>query len=319
MPPVVRTRVVALLASAGVAAALIAGSAHATTGAGAGLPAPKTHIDPGVMGPFVGLYELSRVERRAKIISSEIAIDYTELPPQYPIGRIAIRSYDAEGRQSSFQATLYGFTGEKDVHANILSQGDNALIGGLTLRNPTVAGVEGTLELDGEKYEVAYKRFDDDDGPPEATRVVQTGPRFVRATDPGWGPAASAAGTWNIVNGSPDPGAGSGVFASVVRLARTVGTGTNGAPTGGSLKVVDASGKQSATLDVQRPGGLQRLFLTDLKSGGSSRSAVVHSGSAGGPAVGTLKGTFTSGELDLTLDVDGHKTDLVLQRTAAAG
>jgi hypothetical protein len=41
----------------------------------------------------------------------------------------------------------------------------------------------------------------------------------------------------------------------------------------------------------------------------------VHQGDASGPEIGTLKGVLANGELDLTLTVDGKKTDLVLRQT----
>jgi len=309
---------VRLIASIAVAALVVVlgwAPASATTGAGAGLPAPKTHVDPGVMGPYVGLFELTHVERRARIITSEIAIDYTELPPAYPIGRIVVRSYDADGRQATFQGTLYSFTGEKDVHADILSQGDNSVVGGLTLRDPTADSVKGTLEFQGQSFEVAYRRYDDDDGRPEETRVIQTGPSFVSATKTGWGKdPADAIGDYDLVNGVADPGAGAGVFAPAVRYARSL-TGASGAPTDGSLTVEDDGGTLTGELKVDRPEGAQTYALTDLKWGGSSRSAVVHQGDASGPEVGTLKGVLANGELDLTLTVDGKKTDLVLRQT----
>lgn len=308
---------VRVVATAGAAVALAVGigwaPASATTGAGAGLPAPKTHVDPGVMGPYVGLFELSRVERRARIISSEIAIDYTELPPAYPIGRITVRSYDPDGRQASFTGTLYSFTGEQDVRADILSQGDNAKVGSLALRDPTAKGVTGTLELEGERYEVAYRRYGDDDGRPEVPRVTQTGPNFVKAITPGWGPhPAAAAGPYGLVNGTPDPGAGAGVFAPAVRYARSL-TGASGAPSDGQLLVQDDGGTLTGSLRLERPEGTQTMAVTDLRWGDSSRSAQVHQGDASTPVIGTLKGVSANGELDLELVVDGKTTDLVLR------
>jgi hypothetical protein len=312
---VVRRFVVPILAVAGIAVSLAAIPATATTGAGAGLPPPKTYVDPRVMGNYVGLFEINKVERRARVIGGEIAIDYTELPPAYPIGRIALRRYDSEGRQSSMTATLYAFEGAKDgksVHGEILSQGDNSVIGEIKLFNPKEDSLDGTITLDGQSFDVSFDRYDDDDGPPPDTRVVQVGPRFVKATKPGWGKDPKAvAGEWDLVNGTPDPGAGSGPYAPLVRVAQSLVTGTS-APSSGTI-AVDDQDPQTATLTLEKASGEQKLYLTDLKWDDASRSAVVRRDSATGPEVGNLNGTQTSGELDLTLNLDGKKSDLVFQ------
>jgi len=308
-----RTRVSFVLLTALSLALSVAGTAQATTGAGAGLPPPNVYIDPRVMGRYVGLFELTQVDRRAKITGAEIAIDYTELPPQYPIGRISVRGYDADGRQTSYQANLYKFQGKDAVRAQILNQGDNSVMGHLVLYDPTEKGSKGILEIDGQKYRIAMNRYDDDDGPPPNQKVVQTGPRFDHATQAGWGDsAAAAAGTYSLVNTVTDPGLSAGPFAAVVRVAQGV-SGSSTAPSDGQLTVENDGGDLSGTLELDRSSGTETVYLSNFQWGGASRSADVHSGSATGPEVGTFQGTFTDGELSGTLTVNGAKTDLELQ------
>jgi hypothetical protein len=274
------------------------------------------YIDPRVMGRYVGLFELTHVDRRAKIIGAEIAVDYTELPPQYPIGRITVRGYDADGRQTSYTANLYKFVGKDSVHAEVLNQGDNSVMGHLILSHPTGKGADGVLQIDGQDYAIKLNRYDDDDGPPPDQKVVQTGPRFDHATKAGWGDSdAAAAGTYSLVNGATDPGLSAGPFAAVVRYAQGV-SGATGAPSDGTLTVRGGGSGLQGTLTLERPSGTQTVALTNFKWGGASRSADVHSGSASGPKVGTFEGTFTDGELSGTLTVNGAKTDVELQHDA---
>src|ERR1700712_3190761 len=98
-----------------------------------------------------------------------------------------------------------------------------------------------------------------------------------------------------------------------VRIARTLDAKAAIAPTGGSLAVAKKGGDLVGTMVVQRPDSTQTLYLTNLKYGGASRGADVHSGSATGPKVGTFKGTVVDGELAGTVTVGATSTDVTFK------
>ena len=53
-------------------------SVLATTGNAEGFPPPKVRVDPSIGDLYIGRFYLSRVERRAGLISAVLDIDYTE-------------------------------------------------------------------------------------------------------------------------------------------------------------------------------------------------------------------------------------------------
>ncbi|HEY4278214.1 MAG TPA: hypothetical protein VGM91_08350 [Conexibacter sp.] len=272
---------------------------------------PKHQPDTNVMAHYIGLFELTSVDRRAKITGAEIAVDYTELPPQWPLGRIAVRGVDPNGQQTSWTGAIYNWRGKGTVSAQILNQGDLSVMGHIRMYDPTARNTEGYLELDGRWYHFTANRYDDDDGPPPDPHVTQTGPRFTQANDAGW--PRGATGAYTMTNVATDPGAGAGVFAPVVRLTRSLDTGGSTAPTGGSLSVSGSGASLQGTMRVERPSTDETYYLTTFKSGGISRSAELHTGSASGPTVGVFKGTLVDGELAGAITVDGKSTDVSFQ------
>jgi hypothetical protein len=309
-----RRKVISAAAGLGAAAAvaLFVPGAVATTGDGTGLKPPQSQPEQKLMSQYIGLFEVDKIDRRARISGAEIAVDYTELPPVWPYGHIVVRGYDADGKQTSWTGALYNFAAKGDhITGEILNQGDLSIIGHIEFFNPSAEHVNGYIKVDGQSYQFHANKYDDDDGPPPDQHVVQTGPTFKSATQPGWeGAASSVVGRYSIVNAATDPGAGSAIFAPIVRLTKTVGTEASNAPTGGSLNITGTGTNLTGVLKLQRMGTGQTYYLSSLKSGGTSRSAEVHTGSASGPSVGTFKGTLVSGELTGTITTGSQKTDI---------
>ncbi|HEX6526895.1 MAG TPA: hypothetical protein VF070_43805 [Streptosporangiaceae bacterium] len=101
-------RVVTLLAAAVIAAAaMLAGSAHATTGDTYVLPPSRYVLPPQVMSQFFGSYRLTSVGRGAKLYAADIFITSNSYDDMYGGGEFY--GYDNTGAQTSWTNILYDF------------------------------------------------------------------------------------------------------------------------------------------------------------------------------------------------------------------
>jgi hypothetical protein len=323
---------VCAIAAVVLTTAVGADRARGTTGA-TGLPQPKEVVPRAIGDRFTGRYLLTGVDRRAKVISGELAIEWTHTDKPFLLGFLLLFKYDQDGRQSSFVSNAYPFSYKSGkLSATLAAPGSGAGLGRLTLRLPTgpdeQAGRLG-LAAGGDQdddagaapakaYNVTFRRREES---ASATAVLppadQTdGAAPARPTRAGLGPKDSAAyGRYELLSGDAQAGQNAGLYAPVVRLASRLG-GDRQAPDSGSLTLFGNTVKKGAPLvpagivTLHRPGSNDVAYLTDFKWGGDQRSAVIRGGSTDGPAVGRFVGTLRDGTLDGTLVEGTRRTDV---------
>lgn len=316
-----------LLATAlGVGLALSAvGVAGATTGVGTGLPQPSVLVAPQIGDQFVGRFAIAQIDRRARVTSGEVSIDYTETPNPYLIGIATLYGFDSGGRQSSFVANIYPFSfTHRLLRANILSQGSNKRLGAVTFQIPTNPNTQtGTMTINGGTYAVGYRRMNDDTNPtaplPPAKLVDAAPPKLKKV---GLGASNKAEyGRYALVPSDADAGANSGLYAPVVRIASALSTGQS-TPDSGSLTLFGNQAVRGRPLvpsgiaTLHQPGSTSVAYLTDFRWGGAFRTASVRGGSTDGPRIGSFVGTLSGGVVAGTLTVGTTHTDVRFKRTS---
>jgi hypothetical protein len=308
------------LAAVSLLAAVTVDRAQGTTGS-TGLPHPKEVVARAVGDKFTGRYLLTSVDKRAKIISGELMVDWTHTEKPFLLGFLLLFKYDKDGRQSSFVANAYPFSFAKGrLSAVISAQGSGDGLGRLALRLPTEPDEQsGTLALNGgTAYAVTYRRRDESASPTATLAPAEqtAGGAPVKLTHSGLGPKDAAAyGRYRLVPGDAQAGENAGVYAPVLRLASHL-SGDGRAPDSGSLTLFGNVVKKGAPpvpagiVTLHRPASTDVAYLTDFKWGGDRRSATIRGGSTDGPEVGTFAGSADGDEVNGTLVEGRRRTDV---------
>jgi hypothetical protein len=297
----------AVLASAGAAT-----SSLATTGASTGLPEPKVKVLRADGEPFEGRYVLTAVDRTAQITGGQIQVGYTETAHPYLVGFAEFASFDTDGRKSLWTANLYPFTyGHDKLSADVLSQASNDRLGKLVLDQPKGNRLTGTLTVAGLPHAVAFRKIDDDVSlHGKLPAVTQTAARpLARLTDAGWGAASSYVGRYRLASQGQAARASAAMYAPLVQLTNAL---SSDQPTVLAADLALRAG--GGELTVTAPGAVQRLQVTDLRSGGDARSAKLRATTGGHAVVGHLDVTRSGDTLTGSITVRGKQTSLNLEQ-----
>jgi hypothetical protein len=299
-------------AAVAVACAAAATSSLATTGASTGLPEPKVKVLRADGEPFEGRYVLTSVDRTAQITGGQIQVGYTETARPYLVGFAEFGSFDTDGRRSLWTANLYPFTFAHDrLSADVLSQGSNDRLGRLVLDEPKGDRLTGTLTVADRPYAVAFRRIGDDESlhgklPPAAQTAAR--PR-ARLTHAGWGAAASYVGRYRLAVQGRAAHASAALYAPLVQLTNALAADQ---PT--VLSADLALNASDGVLTLTAPGSVQRLRLSDLRSGGDARSAKLRAAGGRHAVVGHLDVTRSGDTLAGSITVRGRQTTLNLEQ-----
>jgi hypothetical protein len=307
------------LVVAGLVAATAVDPAAGTTGA-TGLPQPKEVVARAIGDRFTGRYLLTTVDRRAKVVSGELMIDWTHTPKPFLLGFLLLFKYDKDGRQSSFVANAYPFSYKNGrLSAVVSAQGSGDGLGRISFRLPTDPDERtGTLTLGGGPYAVGFQRRDDGASTTAALPPAEQtdGGAPVKLTHAGLGPKDEAAyGRYRFVSGDAQAGENAGVYAPVVRLASRL-SGNGQEPDSGSLTLFGNLVKKGAPpvpagiVTLHRPSSTEVAYLTDFTWGGDRRGAIIRGGSTDGPEVGRFTGSVNGDEVDGTLTQGRRRTDV---------
>jgi len=308
---------IASIAVTCLAAAGLAAAAHATTGVGTGLPQPRVDVAHSDGDQFVGRYAIGEIDRRAKITSGQLQIDYTDTRKPFLIGSLAIFGYDDDGRQQSSHSITYPYRfGDETLSAPVISQGTYQRIGALRLPVPTDPDeLHGQLTWRGGTYQVAFDRLPASDLQTELPQAKQIDPVPLRLRHDGLGPTdADWYGRWRLVPSTADAGRTASIYAPLVRIASAIGDDATVADSG-SLLLFEVESRTEpprpgGMMTVHAPGQTRAEFLTDFRWDGPWRSAIVRGGSDEGPVVGRflarvsgdrLVGTLTNGDFRVEL------------------
>lgn len=318
--PIASIAVICLASAAGLPAA-----AHATTGVGTGLPQPRVDVAHSDGDQFVGRYAIGEIDRRAKIGSGQLQIDYTDTRKPFLIGSLGIFGFDDDGRQQSSHSITYPYSfANGTLSAPVIAQATFARIGALSVGTPDDADeLHGRLTWRGGTYQVVFDRLPASDLQTELPEAKQVDPVPLKLRHDGLGPRNEAFyGRWRLVPSDVDPGRTASVYAPLVRIATAIG---NAAPVAdsGSMQLFEVTSRT----EPPRPGGMVGIhtpsqtraeFLTDFRWDGPWRSALVRAGSDEGAVVGRyiarligrdrLVGTLTNGDfrVELTFERGGR-------------
>jgi hypothetical protein len=268
-----------------VAAGVLAGATAATTtslattGASTGLPVPKVKVLRADGEPFEGRYVLASIDRTAQITGGQISIDYTETGTPFLVGFAEFATFDTDGRKTLWTANLYPFTyAHQKLSADVLSQATNDRLGGLVLNRPDAdKPLTGTLTVAGLPHPVTFRKIGDDEslhGKLPAVTLTATRPLGHLATA-GWGATSSYAGRYRLSNQDQAGRANAAIYATLVQLTNALSS--DQPPLLSADLALSASG---GTLTLTAPGSVQHLELTDLRSGGTARTATLRDASS---------------------------------------
>jgi hypothetical protein len=176
-------------------------------------------VDPSIGHLYIGRFYLSRVERRAGLISAVLDINYTEsVVNNFLVGIAQFYQYDKNGRPAGWTASMYPFEYRHGrMYCDLLEPGTtDQVLGRLMLErpagldtpeHPNQETVAGKLTIDGSTYSVGFRQAEASGPPPTPLpRAEQTGPAVTVLP----GAAGSAPTT-------------AGLYASVVRYAEALG------------------------------------------------------------------------------------------------
>ncbi|HSZ04930.1 MAG TPA: hypothetical protein VK778_06980 [Solirubrobacteraceae bacterium] len=203
--------------------------AQATTGNADGLPEPKVLVNPAIGDAYIGRFYLSRIERRAGLVSAVLDIDYTEsVEHEFMVGDGEFYQYDKRGELTSWTASLYPFEYRNGVMTcNLLVPGTTTqVLGRLVLdkpsdldtpAHPNQEKLNGTLTVGGTSYSASFRQVEDDlPAPTVLPRAAQVG------AAPTASPEAPAAVRQESSAAAPNANADAGVYASVVALVKAL-------------------------------------------------------------------------------------------------
>jgi hypothetical protein len=296
--------------------ALIAG-AHATTGVGTGLPQPRVDVAQADGEQFTGRYAIGEIDRRAKITSGQLMVEYTDTEKPFLIGSLAIYGYDSDGRQQTSSALTYPFSyGDGVLSARVISQGTYRQIGSLRLPDPRDPDeLPGTLGWRGGSYQIVLDRLPASDLETPLPQAKQVDLVPLRLKNRGLGPRDEAFyGRWELVPSRADTARSASLYAPLVRAATAIGDDAIVADSG-HLVLFEVESRfdppaPGGMMTLHAPGSTRAEFLTDFRWQGPWRTAVVRGGSDEGPVVGrftgrisgdTLVGTLRNGDLSIEL------------------
>lgn len=201
--------------------------AGATTGNADGLPPPKILVNTAIGDRYIGRFYLSRIERRAGLVSAVLDVDYTEsVVHDFMVGDGEFYQYNQQGQLTSWTASLYPYVYKNGLMScNLLVPGTtNKVLGRLVLEKPSKLDtathpnqevINGKLTIGSSTYAATFDQVEDDlPTPASLPRAVQVGsPAGSSAPPPGSVAAAE----------SPPSESTAGVFASVVHYAAALG------------------------------------------------------------------------------------------------
>jgi hypothetical protein len=216
----------ALLVVASVGAVAI-GPAQATTGNADGLPEPKILVNPAIGDAYIGRFYLSRIERRAGLVSAVLDVDYTEsVEHEFMVGDGEFYQYNAQGSLTSWTASLYPYVYKNGLMTcNLLVPGTTTkVLGKLVLdkpinfdtpAHPNQETLNGKLTIAHKTYAATFRQVEDDDPTPATLpKAVQTGAAAASSPEI---PAVTLES-----HSSTSSTAEQGVYASVVRLTNAL-------------------------------------------------------------------------------------------------
>lgn len=201
-------------------------SAQATTGDADGLPPPKILVNTAIGDRYIGRFYLSRIERRAGLVSAVLDVDYTEsVVHDFMVGDGQFYQYNQQGQLTSWTASLYPYVYAHGLMScNLLVPGTtNKLLGKLVLEKPSNLDtpahpnqevISGRLTIGSSTYAATFAQAEDDlPTPSSLPRAVQVGAAAGSTASP---PSPASA---EAVSSEPPEG----VFASVVHYAGALG------------------------------------------------------------------------------------------------
>ncbi|MDO8186563.1 hypothetical protein Q5424_23290 [Conexibacter sp. JD483] len=315
--PIASIAVICLASAAGLTAA-----AHATTGVGTGLPQPRVDVAHSDGDQFTGRYAIGEIDRRAKIGSGQLQIEYTDTRKPFLIGSLGIFGFDDDGRQQSSHSITYPYSFANDtLSAPVIAQATFEPIGALRVSVPDAQDeLHGQLTWRGGTYQVVFDRLPASDLQTELPEAKQVDPVPLRLRHDGLGRRDSALyGRWRLVASDVDPGRAASIYAPLVRAANSIGNDATIADSG-NMTLFEVTSK----MDPPRPGGMVAIhtpsqtraeFLTDFRWDGPWRSANVRAGSDQGAIVGRYIARLVGGDrLVGTLTNGDFRVDLTFQR-----
>lgn len=300
-----------------------AGVASATTGPGYLQRPPKYKISAAAYNPYQGRYLTSSIAPGAKIISAELYLGVAE--SGYAAGGLSIYYYDAQGQPSTFLANIYNIHQVGNhLASDIVGTGGIPTYGHLNFRRVgrnLVGQIDGPPH--GGPYAIAFRYVaaaepPNNQSPGASQPNVGVVPASQPHLKPGWGPTADFLGRYRLEPTAATPSATasstSGIFTVAVQAAERLAADSR-RPTGGELTLFMRTVKKteppfpSGILSVTTPGGNYLLYLTELKSAGTTRAATVNAGGFLGQGIGSFKGASTApGMLSGDLTIKGVGT-----------
>jgi hypothetical protein len=296
--------------------------AEATTGPGYLLNPPKYRIPLSVLNAYTGRYVSSSIGQSSGIVSSELYVGVAE--SGYAAGGVSIYSYDHQGMLQTFAGTLYNVRVDgKSVEADIVSSDGTTVLGHVIVRHAgSSRNLVGTLEPPtGGWFAITY-RYAASEGPLPGQAYApvkfphgagkRAAPGAITKPKAGWGSPVTYLGRYRLTVGTPvaQPPVQVGLFSLAVAAADRLVAGAQ-TPTSGELTLFMRTVKKteppvpSGILSLTSSTGSYVLYLTNLRSHGLMRSAVVRGGAFLGPVIGSLSGT-TGGTGTLTAHVTGR-------------
>jgi hypothetical protein len=212
-----------LIAAAGAAGGFVAVSAQATTGNADGYPEPKVLVKTDIGDRYIGRFYLKEIERSARVESAVLDVDYTEsVEHEFLVGDAYFYQYDRAGRLTSWTAAMYPWVYENGLMSlNLLVPGSlTQHLGKIVISKPTNLDtpehpnqehIAVALTIGGSTYKAVFRQVEDDNPTPaDLPKAKQT-------------PSQSTAEPAEPPSEAAETSEGTGVYASVVHYATTLG------------------------------------------------------------------------------------------------
>jgi hypothetical protein len=212
-----------LIAVAAAAGGFAAVGAQATTGNADGYPEPKVLVKTDIGDRYIGRFYLDEIERSARVESAVLDIDYTEsVQHEFLVGDAYFYQYDRAGRLTSWTAAMYPWVYENGLMSlNLLVPGSlTQQLGKMVISKPTNLDtpehpnqerIAVALTIGSSTYKAVFRQVEDDNPTPaDLPKAKQT-------------PAQNTAEPAEPPSEAAETSEGTGVYASVVHYATTLG------------------------------------------------------------------------------------------------
>jgi hypothetical protein len=212
-----------LIAAAGAAGGFVAVSAQATTGNADGYPEPKVLVKADIGDRYIGRFYLKEIERSSRVESAVLDVDYTEsVEHEFLVGDAYFYQYDRAGKLTSWTAAMYPWVYENGLMSlNLLVPGSlTQHLGKIVISKPTNLDtpehpnqehIAVALTIGGSTYKAVFRQVEDDNPTPaDLPKAKQT-------------PSQSTAEPAEPPSEAAETSEGTGVYASVVHYATTLG------------------------------------------------------------------------------------------------